>query len=783
MRVDTTSCGGAGRARGGERWRPTRPQQGNSDAFEFCRGDNIDGGRDRCWTQVPLTEGNGKPSAAAGLPLFEFGQDVPPSPLPSPPVPLSPTARRGTSTVGRLPPTSRVLSASGSTLLQQYRDVSCVSSAPTSNPNKLCSETVSAFGIGNEAPTTMPRTAKNEAPGGEKVLSPSKDSLSERCAWESTAGVRGDGGVGEGTIGQVPQTGGASSPQPRLADRVGPPETALLQDMAAPAGDHLPPKVQRQSGASISSPTSLSSTNTSSSEDCKNDPTSSSPSAQKTRAAQYFGRGTGTQAEALNGTTHHGINTAVSLPACTRAPCEASPEADQDRLKDQAQLSKTVVVLTLQRWVRCAVLRRKDTSGCVGGAKQRRSRELNEPKNVQQLQPAESSAASARQHPREARMEGALHVHFGASPSENKPVAIESTALLVPHEGSHISDAIPPYWEEDPIRDRSHALPPRNGLVVNSADRDSFEKAPVSSSPAIAGGDDLSHERPGKKPGSIAEIGADQRGRQDSCRDGGTTPPSELASPGETASTDVDQVPNTPTSTVLISGPNASPPQSKSLPKGLSSPVAPRLKPDDHLQPSKQPSEREEGTIDPNGNPKSGGRDCNSARGMQHHALLSPTVYHRVRAARDMPRYSFVALGRPVAPADAGCNKVGDGYGLTVQEACLPPPSRQVEGGRAPCRFRESFVVPVNRESCHGDAVRSTAAKIPEVTSAPHHQRQEDRPSELLARAFARHVKTNIGEDLGGNPLLDAWGVRNPLLTRSPGAVAGTSGGGGAPYG
>lgn len=768
--VDATSCSGLGCARCDGIWPRARAKQGKLGPFEGCRGDNKDGDGDSCWNQEPLREGLGRPNAAADFLSYDFDQDAPPSPLPSPPVPSSHTARRGTSIVRRRPP-SRVLSASDSTLLQQCQDDSRGWGAPDSKNNRLCAETLSTPGAGNEATMVTSRTAENEASGQEKVLSPCKDPFPERRAQDPIVGVRGDSGIDEGMVGQLPQTGRGSSPQPHLKDWVGPPETALLRDTAAPTSDYVPPKTQRR-GAKSSPPASPSSINATSCDGCKASPTSS-PSAQTAHAAPDFGGEAGTQAKTLHGRRHHGVDMAILWSPSRRTSNEASSRTD----RNPRQSSKTTAVLILQRWLRCAPLRRERTSGPEGGAAQR-TRKLNETKKIEQFQSVKSSSSTTRHHPREARIEDAAHVHAGASPSETNPAGQEEAVLLFPEAETLLRDAVPPYWEDYPIFDQSHALP-RYGIVVTSAVHGSLRKAPVSSSQAFDRTDDLSHDHPMKKPGSGTDNNNAAQGC-DSCQDDDTIRLPCLVAQEKTVgmqekTVGMDKASTKRSSTVLFSVPSDSPSPAISLSQGLSPPVVLRRKVDDHLQ----PSERENNT-NLYGNPTSGERGCNGTTDYGR-CILSSCVSHQGLVARDMPCYSVAALGRRAELADVRF-KAGAGYGLTVQEACFRPSSRP-GSDRAPYSFRSPFVDANGRKSCQSDVVVSTAVEIPVMKSASHYHQQEDEPSVLLAGAFARQLVTIHGDELGANPLLHPWGIGNPLLTRPPGTISGTFNGGGAAYG
>lgn len=763
--VGTASCGRVGCAQAGERWPRARAKQGKLGALEGCRGNNTGGLGDRCWNRVPQTEGRGKPNAAAGMLPFDDDQDAPPSPLPSPPVPLSLTAGRRTSTVRRRPP-SRV-SVSDGTLLQPCQDDSRAWGAPDSKHNSLCTEKASTFGMGNDAASATPRAAKIKAPGGEEPISPPEDPFPESRGRGSIVGLRGDGGIEKGVVGQAPHTAGTSSPQPRLGDRTRPPEMVLLQDTAAPATDDVPPKVRLQREASIFSPASPSDTKPTPCDGYKASPTSS-PSAQETLSTQCAGEQAGAQAKELHATTYAGIDMAVSLSSSTTASHKASPPVHLNPPK-QAQPSKTTAELTLQRWSRRAILRRKGSPGPEGGAA-RRTREQNEPKKVEQLQPAKSSTSTAQHHRREAQMVPAVHAHAGASPVEKNPVGQQEEVSLLPAEAEprRSIGVVLRYWEDDPIRDRSHEFV-RESLVVASAGRDAFGETPVPSSPAFARNDEVSHGHPMDEPSSGADKSATERRRPDSRQDDDTIQPPDPAAQEKTAGN--DRAPEMPSSTVLFSVPA---PRAASLSLELPSPV-----PDARREPSKPPSEREKSSstlISPTG----GGRNRHSRR-VQGHDALSSFVSNHAMVARDTPCFSVEALGRRFAPADVGF-KGGAGYGLTVQEARLRPSSGQGKGCSTSRSFRSPFVIDASdRKNCRPGAVVPAVAEIPVVAS--HGHQEGGKPSVLLARVFARQVNTNHNEDVGGNPLLDAWGVRNPLLTRSPGKISGASNRGGAPYG
>ena len=771
--VAAASGGGLGCTKTCKRMSRASEKQGKLMSFEACRGDNSDGYGDRCWNQVRQTEGHRKPNSADGMLSFDYDQDAPPSPLPSPPVPLSPTARRGTSTAQRCPP-SRVISASGSTLLQQCQDCSRTRDAVDSKHNNLCTGEVLTFGRGgNEATSSAARMAKDQAPGEEKIVSQSKGPFSGSCARGSVVDARGDGGIA-GMVEQTPQTGGARSPQPRLGDRVGPPETELLQDTEAPITGEVQPKVRLQRAACTSSRMSPSRQKPSSWDECVVSPTSS-PSAQKARAGRSFGGEEGAQGKALHEMTHDGIDTAVSSSSSADAPCNTSPRVKRNLL-NQAYPSKAAAELTVQRWLRRAIQRRKRTSGCEGGAI-KRTGELYEPESIEPLQPAKSSTSTARHPRRDAELGDAVHAHAGARLSENHhhPIGKQEAVSPLPAEAATgLVDVVPPYWEDDPVRDRRHELPP-DSLAVTSADRDSFGKPRPPSSPAFTRKDDVSHDRPMGKPGSGAEKRAAQRRRSDSRQDDGTVVrPPDLAAQEKEAG--VGQALKRPSSMVLCTAPA---PQAASLPLGLSPPVVPPV-PGDNLEPSEQqPSDRQKRSAH-NGNPASGGRDRHSHRG-QGRYKLSSSVSNQVPVARDTPCFSVEALGRRFAPTDVTC-KAGAWYGLTVQEARLRPSNGHGRCGRIPCIFRSPFIGAHGRKNCRPIAAASKIAEVP-VRAATRHRQQGDKPSMLVARAFARQASTNCDEHAGGNPLLDAWGVGNPLLARMPSKIYGASKGAGAPYG
>lgn len=770
--VNATSCGGVGYTQGDETGLHARSKQGKLGPLEGCRNDSsTDEDVDRCWKRVPLKEGTGKPNAAAGVALScGSDQDVPPSPLPSPPVPLSPTARRETQTIRRLPP-SRVRPAWSHALQQQCQEDCHRLGAPDSKHNSLCTELNSTFGIVDEATTAMSQTAKKERSGNDEIPSPPEEEpLFQGCTQGSIMSVREHSGMTRGLDGQALRTGSGRPLQPQLGDRAGPPRTVLLQDIAAPATGVVSQEVQCQLGASLSPPTS-SKKNSFSCDGCEAS-SSLSPSAPKALSAPDFCGEAEMRAKALREAAHDGVRMAVSSSPPTRTSHEASPWVDGNP-RQQARLLKATAVLILQRWVRGAILRRESTSGLKGEAEQR-MRELVEATDVERPQRAKYFLSSPRHHPGGAHEEDAVQAHAGVSLNETKGICQDEAGSLLPEAETPARDAAPPYWRDDPIHDQGRALP-RNGLVVASADRNTLGKTPVSSSQAFGESDDLSHDRAVDEPGCVAERSTAQRRRGESCQGDEDIEPPHL--PEQEEAVGIDQIqPEAPSSTVLLSVIGVSPPLSVSLPLGVSSSLAPRLKPDDL-----PPSERESRTrLD--GSPASGGGDCDRT-GVRGQCAISSSASRQGLVARGEPcDYSFEALGKLCAPADVGF-KAGNGYHLTVQEACLRPPSCSSKGGRAPCGLRSSPVAANDRDSCHPGAIASTAAVIPVGEQSASIYRQVDNSFALISRAFARqgHMSQG-GDDVGGNPLLGAWGVGNPLLTRLPGTISAASERGGAPY-
>lgn len=746
-------------------------EQDNVQGIEGKSNHNVIDGGDECLDQALAA---GTPNAC--LFLSETNEQGPPSPLPSPPVPLSPTARQDSYFPRRLPP---------SFLLRQSED---------------CSQTFdderSTLDVRNEAIEMNATIAQHGGPDENKVLQPLGHIFSESRAWDPVVGGRcasssNSSSVKGDAIDHVSSQWSGYSPQPcrRRCDSL--PET-LSRDIKGQTNNHTPPEKfhrgEESYMASSSSPSASPGNTRAAFCDGQGIILATSPREQMSPSIPCSIADVGKDQPPLHG-AQDGFDT--SVPASSRHTAEeASATAIRTSLQQGEDQKTAAAAFTLQRWLRRVILASNLNPPEADVAAQT----INEIPTVENgfkgLEPMDILPAAALYHSATSFLappskdtvqtpssgantvagedEVTGHALLGRPTVSQRPVCSDvEESLLMTGMGNVSRAANPALREDKPSRacavralDQSHPFPPRRSFSVNDMEftpggRDSIGAVPVPSSREFGSNGEPSRPSRNIKATDDAGKGSAPRRASNTRQELNTRSPHGVGFVVPRMMAGVNEAPKT--------GPSVSfsLPSSSTLPSPLRlssmslTPILPRVPPAGLLKAGRNSSIHVRG-CSRNQAPVENSSGWSRVEG--RHAPPS-SGFHHYQLKRQVAVDSAAPLKEGVALAEDRL-EMDSGYSLTVLEAYLHRSRYSGRGNRAShggpgCHSNQS-------KSCCPEAV-AMAAKVPPVLRFPRPD-EKQRPAASVDGAVSRHHVAVSGRGLDSNPLLVAWGVRNPLL-------------------
>lgn len=774
-RTDRVSCGGESRA-GSDESRPlAQAQQDNVQGIEDKSNYKVVYGGDACWDQASATRNRN-----ACLFASDTSEEAPPSPLPSAPVPLSPTARQGSFFLRRLPP-KRVASASASLILPQNENISRMRGSSISKPKPICDDESSTLGVGNEAVEMKETNAQHGDSNKDNIVPLSGHRFFKNRAWDPVVGATGDTCI-QGADHVLSQEADYPPHPCRRRRNSSLPET-VLRDIKGQANDHSSPQTLHQgeaNKASSASPCAWPEPTRTSFCDRPKVSRATAPGAQMSHSVLGAVGTLDTEQPPLH---EGGLDTSIPVP-CRYTADEAEPRADRSRRRQRQHPKTAAAVLILQRWLRRVILSSKPkplgadlAAQCIRGipagkgfkglqsmdispsvAVHYSSASLVAPQSKDRVQASSGGSPSTGgyattghpllRRPTVSRRLMYSDIEAGSLVPEMETLLREEHPALSEHERPHALAVR--------ALDRSHRFPRRRAYSVNDVEvtqrgSDFVGTALVRCSRDFGDNGDLSrHSRNIKRAagaGRVSVVRRTSNPRQDS----NSRSPHDFGLTTLGRITGVDKAPKLGPA-VSFSLPS-SPPLRFSASLACLTPALSRVR---LLEAGRR-----------NSNQTSGSSGCSRdqtpvrnrpgwfrVEGM--YASPSPGC-HQDQPERQVAVESAAPMNGGVARSESRF-EIDTGYRSTVLEA-YPLLDRRCPSRGSRVTHRGPGLHASQSKSCCPDA-----EGLPVLLPIPRSHQQHG-PGAVVPGAISRHHIAVTDRGVASNPLLHAWGVCNPLLT------------------
>lgn len=758
-------------------------QQDNVQGVDDKSNHNVVDGGDECWDQALATG-----TSNACFFSSDTSEQAPPSPLPSPPVPLSPTARQDSYFLWQLPP-SRVPCASASFCFRENKGYS-----------RACDDEPSTLVVGSEEKEVNAAIAQNEGLDAGKVLPPPESLFSENSAWDPVVGGRceSSSSVNGDVIDRVSPQGVGYSPQPSQRRCKSLPET-LLRGINGQTNNHAPADMlhRGEEADKTSSPPPYSSPGDTRPAFCDRPGIilAPAPDGQMSPSVPCPVRGLDKGQPPLHG-AQDGLDKPVPASSSHTAE-EASATTNLTSLQ-QGEHSKTAAaVLILQRWLRRVILISNNFQPPKADVSAQSIHETPTmvEKGFKGPQPMEISPSAALHHSAASFVappskDKVQNPSSGANPgagedemtghaalfrrpafSRRRECSDVEAGMLLPEMGNVWRPANHALREHKPSHrafavralDRSHSFPRRRAFSINDLEvtppggRDSVGTAPVPFSQDS--GSNGKPSRPSSNIKSAVDVGRSSAPRRASNTGQGLNTRSPhgvgfVVPAGRIAG--VDEVPKTGHSVYF------------SLPPGSLMPTPPPLQPwaSSMLRTPALPRVPSTGILEAGRcsiNHVCGGPVGNSSgwsTRVEGRRASPSSGFPQYQLERRVAVKSATPLNEGVAPAESRF-EIDTGYSLTVLEACLHRNRSPGRGNRASHGGPGCYHAVQSKSRCP-DTVQM-ASNMPPVLTFPRPNEEQGLPASV-AGAVSRHYVAVTSRGLASNPLLLAWGVGNPLL-------------------